>query len=210
MKSIFQAFRQSLIATLALGALVSFIYPTAVWGLAQLILPFKANGSLLEKDGKVIGSALLGQNFQSPQYFHPRPSAAGQGYDATSSGGSNLGPISEKFLQGLPDKAETQDVDESFNGLKQRVEKYRAVNNLTADVKIPPDAVTASASGLDPHISPRNAQLQAPRVAAARSMNVELVNKLIEEATEQPDLGILGEPRVNVLQLNIALDGGNK
>jgi K+-transporting ATPase ATPase C chain len=179
-------------ATLALGALVSLVYPAAVWGLAQWIMPFKANGSLLEQDGKIVGSILIGQSFQAPQYFHPRPSAAGQGYDAASSGGSNLGPISHKFL----------------DGLEQLVEKYRAVNHLEPDVKVPADAVTASGSGLDPHISPRNAQLQAPRVAAARSMSLGFVHKLIEEATEQPDLGILGEPRVNVLKLNLALDGG--
>lgn len=205
MRNILRALRTSLIATLALGAVVSFVYPTAVWGLAQLIVPFKANGSLVEKDGKLIGSYLLGQNFQSPQFFHPRPSAAGQGYDAANSGGSNLGPISEKFLLGWQDKPETEDVDESFQGLRQRVEQYRSLNKLGSDVKIPVDAVTASASGLDPHISPRNAELQAPRVAAARNMDLGLVHKLIEDATEEPDLGILGERRVNVLRLNLAL-----
>jgi K+-transporting ATPase ATPase C chain len=207
MRNIAKALWTSLIATLILSAVVSFVYPTAVWGLAQLIAPFKANGSLAEKDGKIIGSYLLGQNFQSPQYFHPRPSAAGQGYDAANSGGSNFGPISEKFLLGRQDKPETKDVDESFKGLRQRVEEYRSINKLGADVKIPVDAVTASASGLDPHISPRNAELQAPRVAAARKMDLGIVRKLIEEATEEPDLGILGERRVNVLRLNLALGG---
>lgn len=208
MKNLIHALRTGLMATLALGALVTLVFPTLVWGLAQLVLPFEANGSLLHRQGQIVGSALLGQNFESPRYFHPRPSAAGQGYDAASSGASNLGPISEKFLLGLDDNPETPDVDESFVGLKQRVDKYRALNMLASDVKIPVDAVTASASGLDPHISPRNAALQAPRVAAARNMDLGLVQKLIEEATEQPDLGILGEVRVNVLRLNLALDGG--
>lgn len=193
---------------MTLGALVSFVYPGVVWALAQFILPFQANGSLLKSHGTVIGSALIGQAFQSPQYFHPRPSAAGQGYDAASSGGSNLGPISKKLMEGIKDNPETKDADESFQGIKQRADAYRAVNFLTPDVLIPADAVTASSSGLDPHISPRNAELQAPRVAAARKMSLGLVQKLIEDATEQPDLGIFGEARVNVLLLNLALDNG--
>lgn len=205
-KNMLNALRISVIATLLLGLVVSFIYPLAVWGLAQALFHDKANGSLIGQEGKVIGSELLGQNFASPQYFHSRPSAAGKGYDAANSSGSNLGPISDKFLNGLKDNPETKDIDESFEGLRQRVERYSEMNHLGPDVKIPADAVTASASGLDPHISPKNAQLQAGRVAAARGISDALMRKFIEEATEKPDLGILGESRVNVLKLNLALD----
>lgn len=210
MKNILTALRISLVATLVLTVLVSVIYPAVVWGFAQAVLSHKANGSLLQKDGKVVGSALLGQTFTSPQYFHSRPSAAGKGYDAASSSGSNLGPISDKFLNGAKDNPETRDVDESFAGLKQRVENYRTVNHLGSDVKVPVDAVTASASGLDPHISPQNAGLQIARVAQTRNLSEDIVRKLVEEATEKPDFGILGEAGVNVVKLNLALDSSSK
>lgn len=207
MKQIINDLRISVVATLALGLVVSVLYPVAVWGVAQIIFPGKANGSLIEKDGKVIGSALLGQNFAAPPYFHGRPSAAGKGYDATSSGGSNLGPLSAKSIAGVADDASTKDLDESFAGLTQRVQAYREVNGIAPDVKIPPDAVTASASGLDPHISVRNAQLQTARVARARGLAEETVRKLVDEHTEKPELPIFGDPGVNVLELNLALDG---
>lgn len=207
MKNIVTAIRVSIIATLSLTVVVSFIYPVVVWGAAQALFSYKANGSLIDKDGKVIGSRLLGQSFSAPKYFHTRPSAAGKGYDAANSGGSNLGPISDKFLNGAPADPKAQPPVDAFAGLKQRVEEYRKVNGLSPEVKIPADAVTASASGLDPHISPRNAELQLPRVAKERGLSEDAVKKLVDEYTEKPDLGLLGEPGVNVLRLNLALDG---
>lgn len=179
------------LATLALLIILCGLYPLAVWGLAQAIFPSQANGSLVTRQGKMVGSALLAQQFSGAKYFHPRPSAAGDtGYDGASSGGSNLGPLSRKLA----------------DQVKERVEKYRAENNLPAGTLIPGDAVTASGSGLDPHISLRNAELQAPRVAKARKLGEDKVIRLIGEYTEGPDWGLLGEPGVNVLRLNLALD----
>jgi K+-transporting ATPase ATPase C chain len=146
---------------------------------------------LVSVKGQVIGSSLLGQQFAGPGYFHPRPSAAGDGYDAANSSGSNLGPTSQKLI----------------TAVKERVDAYRAENNLAPGVLIPVDAVTASASGLDPHISVKNALLQASRVAKARGLGEEAVRRSIARHTEGRDLGILGEPRVNVLMLNLDLDG---
>lgn len=206
MQKILNDVRISLKALFGLGILLTVIYPVIVWGIGQLFFHDQANGSLRLKDGKIIGSALLGQNFSSPQYFHTRPSAAGKGYDAANSSGSNLGPISGRFLQGVADDVQTKDVDESFSGLKQRVENYRKVNGLSPDIKIPADAVTASGSGLDPHISIRNAELQLPRVARERGLSEEVVRMLIEKNIDKRGLGILGEPGVNVLMLNLALD----
>jgi potassium-transporting ATPase KdpC subunit len=181
----------SVLATLALTVILCGLYPLVVWGIAQVAFPRQANGSLVEVKGNIIGSSLLAQNFSGPQYFHPRPSAAGDiGYDGASSGGSNLGPLSRK----LSDQ------------VKERAEKYRTENNLPAATLVPADAVTASGSGLDPHISLRNAEMQAPRVAQARKLNGDKVKKLIQDATEGPDLGFLGESGVNVLRLNVALD----
>jgi K+-transporting ATPase ATPase C chain len=157
----------------------------------------QANGSLIRKDGtptdndaEAVGSALLGQQFSDAKYFHPRPSAAGDGYDPTSSGGSNLGPLSQKLIDATRD----------------RVAKYRAENHLDSTVLVPADAVTCSASGLDPHISVANAAFQSQRVADARKIPVDRVKALIAQNTEGPDLGLLGEAGVNVLKLNIALD----
>jgi len=167
------------------------IYPVIIWGAAQLLFPFKANGSLVESNElRVIGSERLGQNFTAAKYFHPRPSAAGQGYDAASSGGSNLGPTSQKLV----------------DTVKQRVADYRAENGLPENAWVPADAVTASGSGLDPHISLKNAELQAPRVAKERRLGLDAVKAAIVKATDGRSLGILGEPGVNVLKLNIALD----
>ena len=179
------------LATLGLLIILCGLYPLVVWGIAQVAFPSQANGSLVEVKGKVVGSHLLAQNFNGPHYFHPRPSAAGStGYDGTSSGGSNLGPLSQK----LSDQ------------VKEWVEKYRAENNLPAGTLVPADAVTTSGSGLDPHISQRNAEIQAYRVAQARKLSADKVNRLIQNVTEGPSLGFLGEPGVNVLRLNLALD----
>ncbi len=182
--------RVSLVATLLLAGLLGGLYPLTVWLLAQGLFPRQANGSLVSREGRVVGSSLLAQGFSSSASFHPRPSAAGDGYDATASGGSNLGPTSRKLMETV----------------RARVEQYRAENGLTETDPVPADAVTASASGLDPHISPRNAALQAPRVARARGMSLEAVRRKIEAHTEGRDLGFLGEPRVNVLELNLDLD----
>jgi potassium-transporting ATPase KdpC subunit len=179
------------LAMLALIIILCGLYPLAVWGIAQAAFPSQANGSLIEVKGQIIGSNLLSQNFTGAQYFHPRPSAAGDtGYDGNSSGGSNLGPLSRKLTEQV----------------KERVENYRRENNLPVGTPVPGDAVTASGSGLDPHIGLRNAALQAPRVAQARKLSEQQVKSLIKKYTEGPDLGFLGEPGVNVLRLNLALD----
>jgi len=159
---------------------------------AQLVFPRQANGSRIGAPGRAGGSELLAQHFEGSRYFHPRPSAAGEtGYDAMHSGGSNLGPTSRKLT----------------DQVRERVESYRRENDLPAALRVPADAVTASASGLDPHISPRNAALQARRVARARSLDEAVVLAAIAAHTEGRTLRILGEPRVNVLTLNLALDG---
>jgi len=171
--------------------LVGIAYPLAMTGVAQVLFGHDANGSLVkDAAGNVVGSSLLGQTFTSEQYFHPRPSAAGDGYDPTKSGASNLGPTNQKLLDDVADRAAA----------------YREVNGLTADTLVPVDAVTSSGSGLDPHISIANADLQAPRVAAARNMTVDAVRWLISDHTDGRSLGFLGEPGVNVLELNLALD----
>jgi K+-transporting ATPase ATPase C chain len=175
----------SIRATLVLAAVTCGAYPLLITGIAQTVFKDKASGSLItDKNGKVIGSSLLGQNFAADHYFHPRPSAAGNGYDAASSSGSNLGPTSQKLN----------------DAIKERIAAYRTKNGLAAD------AVTASGSGLDPHISVKNAELQTARVAKARNLSVEKVTELIASNTTKPDLGILGETGVNVLKLNLALD----
>jgi K+-transporting ATPase ATPase C chain len=191
MKGLITEIRISLIATLSLAFLLCGIYPLLVWTLAQGLFPAEANGSLAMRKGVVVGSALIAQGFSGPKYFHPRPSAAGQGYDATSSGGSNLGPLSQKLV----------------DAVTQRVAAFRAENGLAPDALVPADAVTASGSGLDPHISLKNAMLQAPRVARARNLSEDVVRRKIAAHTEGRTLWVLGEPRVNVLMLNLDLDG---
>jgi len=196
-----------LIAVTALLVLVTAVlYPLAVTGIAQSLFDRQANGSLLEVNGIAVGSSLVGQSFEGPEYFHPRPSAAGAGYDAANSSGSNLGPTSDKLIDGVQDDPATAQVDESFAGFVQRAAAYRKQNGLAADAEIPADAVTASASGLDPHISPANARLQAPRVAEARGVSEAEVLALVEDAIEHPAFGFIGAERVNVLELNIELD----
>ena len=198
--------RPALISVLLFTLLTGLLFPAVVAVLAKVAFPSQAEGSLIRRDGKVIGSTLIGQNFASPKYFHPRPSAAGSGYDGSASSGTNLGPTSKKFLQGIEDDPKTKDTDESFAGINQLAEAYRQENNLPASTSLPADAVTRSASGLDPHISPANALLQAGRVAQARGLSEEKVRQMIASSTQSPDLGVLGEARVNVLKLNMALD----
>jgi potassium-transporting ATPase KdpC subunit len=195
------------VMVLVFTVITGFAYPLVVTGVAQVAFEDEADGSLVENaDGEVVGSRLIGQSFTEPQYFHPRPSAAGDGYDAAASSGSNLGPTNERLLEGEEDDPATEDVDESFDGIEQRAAVYRDANRLAPDAPVPVDAVTASGSGLDPHISVANARLQADRVAAERGLDVAQVLDLVDAHTSGRDLGFLGERGVNVLELNLALD----
>jgi K+-transporting ATPase ATPase C chain len=239
LKELKPAFLMMLVMTILTG----LIYPVVITGISQVVFKDQANGSLITKDGQVIGSRLIGQNFTKDEYFHPRPSSAGGGYDPTATAGSNLGPTSAKLFNGttkMDDKTKQEVVD--FDGVKDRVVHYCVDNGLPYEssvpldmfkddkgnlddiklikafgddkaplvfasrVPIPADAVTASASGIDPHISPRNAEIQAARVAKARGASGDQVQALVGEHTEGRTWGILGEPRVNVLELNLALD----
>lgn len=191
MKDLFFEIRGAVMATLVLAVVCCGIYPVVVWGIAQAAFPDQANGSLItDAKGTVVGSKLLGQGFTGEKYFHPRPSAAGNGYDAANSSGSNLGPTSQKLN----------------DAIKERVEAYRKENGLKDTDPVPADAVTASGSGLDPHISLRNADLQAARVAKARNLSVDKVRERVRANTDKADFGLFGEPGVNVLRLNLALD----
>jgi len=217
-------------------------YPLLMTGISQVVFPKQANGSLIKTGNKVIGSELIGQSFSKPEYFHPRPSSAGGGYDATASAGSNLGPTSSKLIHGTTKMDDKKNEVVDFDGISLRIVHYVLDNDIAYessvpldrfkdakgeldDVKlikafnddkaplvfipkapIPADAVTASASGLDPHISPDSAQAQVARVAKARGVSPDQVNQLVGQFTEGPDLGLLGEARVNVLRLNLALD----
>ena len=192
--------------TVSLLLITAVAYPLAVTGIAQLAFNHQANGSFIEVNGEAVGSSLVGQSFSGEQYFWGRPSAAGAGYDAANSSGSNLGPTSAKFIEGFEDDPATADVDESFAGITQRAEAFRDDNGLDAGALLPADSVTASASGLDPHISPATARLQLARVAAARGADEAEVLGLLDDFTEDAFLGFIGQPRVNVLKLNIALD----
>jgi potassium-transporting ATPase KdpC subunit len=235
---ILPALRINIFATILFGV----VYPLAITGVCQVLFPRQANGSLLTAGDKVIGSEIIGQNFTKPEYFQPRPSAAGSGYDATASGGSNLGPTSAKLVRGTTKMDDKKNEVVDFDGINLRIVHYCLDNDIpyessapldgfkdakgglddvklikafnddkaplmfTPKAPIPADAVTGSASGLDPHISPASAQLQAPRVAKARGISVEQANQLLAQFTEGPALGLLGDPRVNVLKLNLALD----
>jgi potassium-transporting ATPase KdpC subunit len=227
---------------IALTILTGLIYPAAMTGVSAAIFPAKANGSLVTQNGKVVGSSLIGQSFTRADYFHPRPSSAGAGYDATNSAGSNLGPTSAKLLYGTTKTDDKGKEIVDFDGLQDRIVHYCVDNNIeytssvsldrfkdaqgnlddvkmikafndaksplvfTPKVQIPSDAVTGSASGLDPHISPANAELQVGRIAAARGVSPDPVRLLIAQATDKPSLGFIGEPGVNVLLLNLSLD----
>lgn len=201
-----QQLRPAIVSTVAFTLLLGLVFPAAVTLISKAAFSDQASGSLIVKDGKVVGSRLIGQSFTKPIYFHPRPSAAGSGYDGGASSGSNLGPTSDKLINGIADDPKTKDADESFAGIKQLAQVYRQENGLKADTPLPADAVTKSASGLDPEISPGNAALQAPRVAKARKISLQKVQTLIVQHTSKRTLGVLGETRVNVLQLNLALD----
>jgi len=207
MKEYIRELQTAIKTTLLLLVLTCAIFPGLIWTLAQLFLTEQANGSLVrDKSGNIVGSSLIGQNFSSPKYFHPRPSAAGSGYDAANSSGTNLGPISRKLIEGSDDDPATLEVDESFAGFNDLARRYRRENMLEPSVPLPADSITRSASGLDPHISPRNALLQAPRVAHVRGLSVDYVEKLVARHTEDRFLGLFGERRVNVLKLNLELD----
>lgn len=191
MKALFSEIRGAVFATLVLAIVCCGLYPLVVFGISQALFRDKANGSLIvDQDGTVRGSKLLAQGFTADKYFHPRPSAAGNGYDAAGSSGSNLGPTSQKLN----------------DAIKDRVAAYRKENGLSESEVVPADAVTTSGSGLDPHISLRNAELQLARVAKARTISEEKLRELIDQNTDGRDLALLGDPGVNVLTLNRALD----
>ena len=193
--NILKEIKTALVVTALLLVICCGIYPLVVLGAGQLLFPRQANGSLvLDDKGKPIASTLLAQDFAADKYFAPRPSAAGTGYDSTSSGGSNYGPTSQAL----------------HDAVKQRVADYRKANNLPDSQSVPADAVEASGSGLDPHISVNNAALQVPRVARARGISEDDLKALVAKYTDGRDFGILGEPGVNVVKLNLALDGKYK
>jgi K+-transporting ATPase ATPase C chain len=199
--------RPAILLTLFFVVLTGFAFPGVLWAIGQAAFPGAANGSLMrDAQGNVIGSSLLGQSFSKPEYFHPRPSAAGAGYDAANSSGTNLGPTSDKLIHGIDDDPSTPDADETYLGFTDLAQAYREENGLAPGAVLPADAVTRSGSGLDPHISPENAALQVARVAQARSLSVERVRQLVADRQEGRLLGFIGEPRVNVLGLNLALD----
>jgi K+-transporting ATPase ATPase C chain len=192
MNNIISDIRHTIAVTVIGIVVLCGIYPVVVWGLGQTLFHYQANGSLITgKDGTVYGSELIGQNFSDDQYFNSRPSAAGTGYDASNSSATNLGPTSRKL----------------HDSIAAAVAAYRKQNGLSADQLVPADAVTSSASGLDPDISVKNAMLQVARVAKTRKMSADAVTALVQKYTTGRDFGIFGEPRVNVLKLNLALDG---
>jgi potassium-transporting ATPase KdpC subunit len=191
MKEFFAEIRGAIASTIVLAIVCCGLYPLVVFGIAQGLFRDKANGSLiLDNDGTVRGSKLLAQGFSADKYFHPRPSAAGNGYDAANSSGSNLGPTSQKLN----------------DAIKDRIDAYRKENGLSADTAVPADAVTASSSGLDPHISLHNAELQIARVSKARGLSEEKLRELVNQNTDGRGIGLFGEAGVNVLTLNLALD----
>jgi potassium-transporting ATPase KdpC subunit len=194
--AVVEQLRPALLSVLALSLLTGVVFPLILFAIGRPLFPHQAAGSLITSGGTVIGSELIGQQFARPEYFHSRPSAAGAGYDGTASGGTNLGPNDQKLQDGAP----------GFPGIRQLAEEYRRSNGVAIDVPIPVDAVTRSASGLDPDISPQNAALQVPRVARARGLSEAAVRQLVETCTSGPQFGFLGSRRVSVLELNLALD----
>jgi K+-transporting ATPase ATPase C chain len=238
----FKELKPAFMMMVVMTVLTGLVYPAVITGIAQVVFRDQADGSLIVSNGQVVGSRLIGQNFAKSEYFHPRPSAAGSGYDATASAGSNLGPTSAKLINGTTKMDDQKNEVVDFDGIKDRIVHYAVDNDIPYDssmplvafqdaqgnlddvklinafgddkaplvftpkTPIPADAVTASASGLDPHISPANAQVQAARVAKARGVSVEQVQALIAQHTDGRSLGFLGEPSVNVLELNLALD----
>jgi K+-transporting ATPase ATPase C chain len=192
MNNIIADIRHTIVVTIIGVIILCGAYPVVVWGLGQTLFHYQANGSLITgKDGTVYGSEIIGQAFSDDQYFNSRPSAAGAGYDASNSSATNLGPTSQKL----------------HDSIQAAVVAYRKQNGMPADALVPADAVTSSASGLDPDISVKNAMLQVPRVAKTRKLSQDAVTALVRKYTEGRDFGIFGEPRVNVLKLNLALDG---
>jgi potassium-transporting ATPase KdpC subunit len=238
----FKELKSGFMMMLVLTVLTGLVYPAVITGIAQVVFRDQANGSLIVSNGQIVGSRLIGQPFTKPEYFHPRPSAAGNGYDPTASAGSNLGPTSARLINGTTKLDDRKNEVVDFDGIKDRIVRYCLENDIPYDssmpvdafkdaqgnlddvkliksfndekaplvftpkTPLPADAVTASASGLDPHISPANAQAQAARVARARGVPVEQVQRVLAQHTEGRTLGVLGEPRVNVLELNLDLD----
>jgi K+-transporting ATPase ATPase C chain len=201
METLLVAFRATLVTLVVTG----LVYPLAVTGASQLLFPHRANGSIVvDEKGNEVGSELIGQAFADPAYVRPRPSA--NSYDAANSGGTNLGTTSKKLRDGVVDDPATKDVDESFAGVTQLAAAFRADNGVPDGVAIPADAVTRSASGLDPDVSPETAMLQAGRIAKARGVTVDRVQSVISDFIDERDLGFLGEDHVNVLVVNLALD----
>lgn len=200
--------RPAIVLTLLFVVFTGFLFPGLLFAIGRIPgLKDKADGSLVLKNGVPVGSELIGQSFAKPEFFHPRPSAAGGGYDANNSSGTNLGPTSDKLINGIHKKtADGKDDPSNFDGIVDLAKAYRTENGLAPDAQVPADAVTRSGSGLDPHISIENAQIQAPRVAKARKLPEADVKKLIEANTDGRFLGVFGEPVVNVLKLNLALD----
>ena len=190
MRAFIRQLKPAIISVIVFTVLLGVVYPLVATAIGQVAFNDEANGSLIRRDGVVVGSELIGQTFTAPEYFHSRPSAAGAGYDGSASSGSNYGPQNPDFLAAVA----------------ERVAAYREENGLSGDVSVPVDAVTASASGLDPHISVANARLQAARVAEARGLTLAVVMGLIDDHTDGRSLGVLGEPGVNVVLLNLALD----
>ncbi len=190
MRTFIRQLRPALMAMAIFTLLLGVVYPLFSTAVGQVVFSDKANGSLIHRNGVVVGSELIGQTFTAPEYFHSRPSAAGAGYDGAASSGSNLGPLSPELLASV----------------EERVTAYREENGLSVDVRVPVDAVTASGSGLDPHISIANARLQVARVAAARGLTAQVVLGVLDSNIDGRLLGVLGEPAVNVVGLNLALD----
>jgi potassium-transporting ATPase KdpC subunit len=201
MKQMFIIAARTTVVTLVLTGIV---YPIVVTGLAKLLFPYRAEGSIVVERDREIGSELIGQGFTTAPYLHPRPSASG--YDAANSSGTNLAVTSKKLRDGQADDPATKDVDESFTGVVDLAKAYRSENELADDAEIPADAVSRSASGIDPHVSPENARLQVTRIAKARGVAPDRVRAIVDEHTDEPLLGVFGEPHVDVLAVNRALD----